>query len=133
MIVDTSALVAVLLREPGHDVLEEHLGLGSVAVGTPTLTEAGIVLTARIGVSGKSLLARLVQELEIEEIPFTGNHWTASVDAFLRYGKGRHPAALNLGDCFTYAVAQLTGEPLLCLGNDFAQTDLPLVVLRDVG
>jgi len=60
-------------------------------------------------------------------IPFGTDHWTAAHDAFLRFGKGRHPARLNLGDCMTYATAKLAGEPLLCLGNDFAQTDLPLV------
>lgn len=68
---------------------------------------------------------RFLQQFEVEEIPFTEAHWRIATDAFLRFGKGRHPAALNFGDCMTYATAKLAGEPLLFVGNDFAQTDLP--------
>jgi ribonuclease VapC len=88
--------------------------------------ETGIVLVARVGVPGKTLLARFVQEADLAVIPFTLDHWPVAIDAFVRFGKGRHRAALNFGDCLTYAVARLADEPLLCLGNDFAQTDLPL-------
>jgi ribonuclease VapC len=129
VIVDSSAIVAVLLREPGYEPVLEHLAAASApAAGAPTLTETGIVLAARMGVTGKTLLARFVQESGLVVIPFGEQHWGAAVDAFLRYGKGRHPAGLNFGDCMTYAVARLAGEPLLCLGDDFAKTDLQLVV-----
>jgi ribonuclease VapC len=67
------------------------------------------------------------QESGLVVVPFGEDHWGAAVDAFLCYGKGRHPAGLNVGDCLTYAVARLAGEPLLCLGDDFARTDLELV------
>jgi ribonuclease VapC len=81
------------------------------------------VLTARLGVAGRSLLARLLYEAGIETIPYTAAHWPVAVDAFTRYGKGRHPAALNFGNCLTYATCRLARRPLLCTG-----TDLDLVV-----
>jgi ribonuclease VapC len=130
VIVDSSALTAVLLREPGFErVLDPLTGPEPVRVGAPSLVETGIVLTARIGLVGKSLLARLLDESGLDVVDLRREHWTVAVDAFVRYGKGRHPAALNFGDCLTYAVARVAGEPLLCIGGDFSQTDLPLVPL----
>jgi ribonuclease VapC len=128
VIVDSSAIVAVLLRQPGYEpVLEQLARATAPAAGAPTLAETGIVLAARLGVAGKTLLARFVQESGLVVVPFGDDHWGAAVDAFLRYGKGQHPAGLNFGDCLTYAVARLAGEPLLCLGDDFAKTDLQVV------
>jgi len=69
-----------------------------------------------------------LNEFEIQEIPFDSLHRKESGSAFLQYGKGRHPAGLNYGDCMTYAVAKLADEPLLCVGDDFAKTDLELVL-----
>jgi ribonuclease VapC len=127
MIIDTSAIVALLLREPGFEVLLDKLAVDpNPAVNAATLTEAGIVLSARIGDDARGLLARFVQEGGIEILPFGDAHYSVAVDAWLRYGKGRHTAALNYGDCLTYAAAALSGEPLLCVGADFAQTDLEL-------
>lgn len=128
MIVDSSAIVAVLLQEPGHEELVSRLAATtSAAVGAPTLAEAGVVLGARLGPQGKTLLARFVQEAELTVLPFTDDHWPLAVDAYLRFGKGRHPAALNLGDCLTYATCRAASRPLLCVGDDFGQTDLELV------
>lgn len=128
MIVDSSALVAILLAEPGREALLDHLARAAViGVGAPTLAETGIVLTARLGVAGRSLLARLLDEAHIETVPYTAAHWPVAIDAFARYGKGRHPAALNFGDCLTYATCRLTNRPLLCIGDDFPQTDLPVL------
>ncbi len=76
---------------------------------------------------GKTLLARFVQEAALTVIPFAAAHHSAALDAHLRYGRGRHAAALNFGDCMTYATARLPGRALLCVGDDFAQTDLALV------
>lgn len=130
MIVDSSALVAVLLQEPRHEqVLSQLEAAESVRVGAPTLVETGIVLSARIGAAGKSLLARLIDEARAEVVEFDAEHWSVAVDAFLRYGKGRSPAALNFGDCLTYAVAKVSGETLLCVGDDFPKTDLPLAAV----
>jgi ribonuclease VapC len=128
VIVDSSAVVAILLREPDHETLLERLAEAeTAAIGAPTLTECGIVLSARLGVQGKTLLARFVEEAGLTVIPLGGAHHSAALDAYLRFGKGRHAAAaLNFGDCMTYAVARLAGMPLLCVGEDFAKTDLAL-------
>lgn len=100
---------------------------GPLGVGAPTLTETGIVLQSRIGILGWTLLARLVEEADMVVVPFTDQHAAVAVDAYRRFGKGSHPAALNFGDCMTYAVARLSGEPLLHVGDDFTKTDLDLV------
>ena len=125
MIVDSSALVAIVLREPGWEALVDKLSAGPAGTGAPTLAEAGVVLTAKLGPRGRSLLARVVQEARIAVVPFTDEHWPIAIDAYARFGKGRHAAALNFGDCLTYAVASLASQPLLYVGEDFAKTDLP--------
>lgn len=127
MILDTSAVVAVVVQEPGYDVLLEKLGSASaVGIGTPTLAETGIVLAARLGRDPRGLLARLLQELEVTPVPFGDPHWRMAVEAYRRFGRGRHAAALNFGDCMSYATARLAERPLLCAGRDFARTDLAL-------
>lgn len=127
MIIDSSAIVSVLLREPDHKrLIDAVAGADRLAAGGPTLAETGMVLVARLGIPGKSLLARFVQETSTEVVPVGPEHWTVAVDAFARFGKGRHPAALNFGDCLTYAVARIAAEPLLCVGADFPRTDLEL-------
>ena len=95
-------------------------------IGVPTLTETAIVLAARLGRDTRGLLARFLQEGTISTVPFGEAHFGVAVEAWLRYGKGRHPAALNFGDCLAYSAAKVAGEPLLCRGDDFAKTDLPL-------
>lgn len=127
MIVDTSALVAVTFAEPGYqDLIPKLADAPSAGMGTPTITETGLVLASRLGRDSRDLVVRLLDEFSIEEIPFGGQHWREAVDAYLRFGKGRHKARLNLGDCLTYAVARLANEPLLFVGDDFRQTDLEL-------
>ena len=127
MIVDSSAIVAILLKEPGYERLRDDLAAAKqVSVGTPTVLECSLVLCSRLGRAGKTLLARFLQEAEIEVVDFVADHWMVAADAFLAYGKGRHRAGLNFGDCMTYAVAKLAEEPLLCLGEDFSATDLEL-------
>jgi ribonuclease VapC len=127
MIVDASAIVAILLEEPGHEVLLSKLAAAeSVAVGAPTLAETAIVLLAKIGPQGRRALAAFLSESEITVVDFSDAHWRAAADAYSRFGKGRHRAALNFGDCLTYAVAKLSSQPLLATGNDFAKTDLIL-------
>ena len=83
-----------------------------------------MVLSSRLGRDPRQQLAGFLREMEVEVIPFTAEHYEVAMDAFERFGKGRHPAALNFGDCLTYAVARLSGLPLLYTGNDFARTDL---------
>lgn len=125
MILDSSAILAIVFRESGYDGLLDRLETAdAVAVGTPTLSETGIVLYARLGSASYGMLERFLDEFGIQEIPFGEVHWREAVDAFRRFGKGHHPAALNFGDCLTYAAARLSGEPLLFVGDDFARTDL---------
>lgn len=125
MIVDASALLAIVFREPGYEAILERLTEDeAAAMGTPTLAETAIVLHARLGEDAYGLLERMLDELGIQEISFGEVHWREAVEAFRTYGKGRHPASLNFGDCLTYAVARLAGEPLLYVGDDFSHTDL---------
>jgi ribonuclease VapC len=127
VILDSSALVAVLLREPGWQGLLGRIAADeAAAVGTTTLAETGLVLTARLGRDARRLLSAFVREAGITVLPFVEEHARVAVEAYVRYGKGRHPAALSFGDCLTYAVARLAGQPLLCVGNDFPRTDLPI-------
>jgi ribonuclease VapC len=127
VIVDTSALVAITFAEPRYqDLIAKLADASSAGIGTPTLGETGLVLAARLGRDPRDLIIRLLDEFSIEQIPFGDHHWREAVDAYLRFGKGRHKAQLNFGDCLTYAVARLANEPLLFTGNDFTQTDLAL-------
>ena len=127
MIIDTSAMVSILLKEPDHERLFDLLVHDPrPAVSSATLTETGIVLSARLKDDARGVLARFLHEAGIETVPFGESHYFAAVDAWLRFGKGRHPAALNFGDCLSYATASLAGEPLLCVGEDFTKTDLEL-------
>ena len=125
MILDSSALVAIVLREPGWEALSARIrsAAGLVAIGAATLLETAIVLSARLNEDSRGRLARLIQMSEIAVIPFSEDHYAAAMDGWLRYGKGRHPASLNFGDCLSYATSIVAGEPLLVVGNDFAQTD----------
>jgi ribonuclease VapC len=130
MILDSSAMIAAITGESSSAAILRGLAEAErTAVGTPTLVEAGIVLVARLGPAGRTFLVRFCNEFDLDELPFTDAHWPVALDAFQRFGKGRHPAALNFGDCLTYAVAAITGEPLLCIGDDFPQTDLDTVPL----
>ncbi len=125
MIVDSSAIVAIVFKEPGFEELIDKLVQSDVlGIGAPTLVETGIVLTARLGSDARSLMSRFLQEFEVQIVPFGEPHWREAISAYIRFGKGRHPAALNFGDCLTYSVAKLTGQPLLFIGDDFTRTDL---------
>jgi ribonuclease VapC len=125
MIVDTSAIMAIVFKDAGHEELIEKMSRAdTLGIGTPTLAETGIVLSARLGTGGKTILARLTQELGLVQVPFGDAHWREAVEAYERFGRGRHPARLNFGDCLTYATAKLAGQPLLYAGKDFSKTDL---------
>lgn len=124
IVVDSSALIAILLREPDAPRMVEALSRAErVLIGWPTLLEARIVA------SGKAArlpadLDQLLFDIGAEIVDFTAAHVDAATDAFLRFGKGRHPAGLNYGDCMAYAVARVAGCPLLYKGDDFARTDV---------
>jgi len=131
VIVDTSAIVAVLLGQAESAVLARVLLADAPsAVGAPTLAEAAVVLQARLGPRGLADLRGFLVEFDVHAIPFGDDHWRQAAVAYARFGRGRHPAGLNFGDCLAYAVAKLSGQPLLCVGTDFSQTDLELVQLE---
>jgi len=132
VIVDSSALVAIALRQqPGADMLARVLDeeRDAIGIGAPTLVECVIVLESRLGPAAPDLVHRLIGGLSIAVVSFTGAHARVAAEAWRRYGTGRHPAALNLGDCMSYATARIADRPLLCVGDDFARTDLPVVPL----
>lgn len=125
MVIDSSALLTIQLKELGYEALFGKIASAEVAlIGAPTLLEAAMVLSSRLGRDPRPVLASSLRELRVQIAPFTEDHYHAAVDAFLRYGKGRHPAALNFGDCISYAYAWVSGLPLLYTGNDFARTDI---------
>jgi ribonuclease VapC len=127
VIVDTSALVAMLLREEGWEALRSAVADEEVAgIGAPSLLEAALVISGRAGRDRSEDVERFIRDLGIVVIAFEEDHARAAAEAFARFGKGRHRAALNFGDCMSYAVAKLAGQPLLCTGRDFAKTDLML-------
>jgi ribonuclease VapC len=130
VIIDSSAILAVIGREPGYDrVIHALAASQGTRIGGPTRLEAGMVLMARFGPRGKTALSRFLQDNAVITEAFGEEHAVVALDAYSRFGKGRHLAALNFGDCCTYAIASLAGEPLLCIGDDFAKTDLLLVKL----
>lgn len=127
MIVDTSAIVAILLREPGADAFIDFIGVeGNCKIASPTLLETSMVLAGRHGPAILEKLDAYLNGASIETIPFTADHAAVARQAFLRFGKGRHPAGLNYGDCISYAVAKLEAMPLLFKGGDFGQTDVEI-------
>lgn len=128
MILDTSVIVAIVLREPGYEDLVGKLrSAGAVGIGTPTLAEAGIVLSARLGIEPQAVLDRFLRDFGVVPVVFGEQHWREALDAFRRFGKGRHPAALNFGDCLSYAAARVAAHPLLFVGDDFPRTDVETI------
>jgi ribonuclease VapC len=125
LILDSSAVVTVLRREEGYRRYVSTLDEATdAAIGAPTLLETEIVAIRRFGPTGRERVARFLDHYGIVAIPFDDSHRYAAADAFIRYGKGRHPAALNYGDCMTYATAYVADHPLLFTGDDFAKTDI---------
>lgn len=115
------------MREPFfEDLIDKIDGATFVGIGLPTLIECSIVLSAKLQRDARGLLARLMDECAIATIPMTDVHYGIALDAWLAFGKGRHRAALNFGDCLAYATARAADRPLLCVGEDFPLTDLEL-------
>lgn len=128
LIVDSSAIVAVLQGEPGAEDLIDHLDAAAVKlVSAASVVEAGIVIEARNGPAGAHLVDQFLRDALVDVVPFDPDHAKRAVDGWRRFGKGRHPAALNLGDCFTYGLASMRDLPVLCVGEDFAATDVEVL------
>ena len=126
MTLDSSALIAVLFAETGYlDFVDRILAADDVRVGAPTLVETSLVLAGRRRAPAGGEVDGLIKELGVTVVPFGEAEWRLAVDAFTKFGRGRHPAALNFGDCLAYATATSLGDALLYVGDDFAQTDVP--------
>jgi ribonuclease VapC len=125
MVLDTSAIVAILAVEPVADRLTAAVERDPRRlVSAATVVELSLVILGRYGEAGEPLLDRFLRAISAEVAPVDGDQVAIARDAALRYGRGRHPASLNFGDCFSYALAVARGEPLLFLGGDFARTDV---------
>ena len=134
MTLDSSAVLAVLFSEPGYLALVDRmLEADTLRIGAPTLVESSLVFESRVrGASQNKSADRrardevhdLVRELGVTIVPFGEAEWHRAVQAFAKYGRGRHKAGLNFGDCLAYATAAAAGDSLLYVGNDFRHTDL---------
>jgi len=125
VIVDTSAVLAILLDEPDAGHFEAAITRAEhCLMSTASFFESSIVMESRTGIAGGHELDQFVEKAPIQLVAVTAEHAQAARRAWRQFGKGNHPAALNFGDCFAYALAKETGEPLLFKGGDFALTDI---------
>lgn len=125
IVVDSSAIIAILLNEPDAERLARIFDNGPAAcIAAPVFIEAAIVMLARKGEPGLLALNEFVRETGLAVSDMNAAQVRHAIDAHRRFGKGRHPAGLNLGDCYSYALASTLNAPLLFNGEDFARTDL---------
>ena len=124
-VVDTSAIVAVLLSEPDAAEIEAELLRWPCMMSAATRVELGIVVESKLGAAGTLALEELLGRLDLSVVPVDDRTAAEALAGWRRFGRGRHPAALNLGDTFSYALAVRTGLPLLWVGADFGRTDVP--------
>lgn len=128
MVLDTSAILSILLHErDGPELAEKVSAARTRLVSAVSALEAGIVAAGKKGRGGRSDLEGLLETLGVTVVDFTAEQAQIALDAWRRYGKGNHPAALNIADCCVYALCKTAGEPLLFKGDDFSRTDLQLV------
>jgi ribonuclease VapC len=125
MIVDSSALVSLLTGEPDAGFFVQVLRSEPLKhIPTVVVVETSIALTRVYGDTAPAVLLNFLADASLEIVPFEMEHAQEAMLAFLKFGKRRHPARLNFGDCLVYGAAFVLGEPVLCKGNDFAQTDI---------
>lgn len=125
MVIDPSALMAILVSEPTADRLITAIDSDRVRlISAATVVAASLVVLGRFGEAGDVLLARLLRSIGAEVVPVDQDQVSLARDAGVRYGRGRHPAALNFGDCFSYALSVARNEPLLFVGKDFSRADV---------
>jgi ribonuclease VapC len=125
MVIDTSALAAIFFAEPERQAfLNSILAATSRLVSAATVLETGIVLEARQGEAAGREFDLFVVRAALQVVPVDAEQADLARSAWRKFGKGRHPAGLNFGDCFSYALAKLTGEPLLAKGTGFGLTDI---------
>ncbi len=125
MVIDTSAIVAVLFDEEDGPVFDRAIEAAPLRlISAVTRVEMACVVEGRKRVAVRAELDRFLAALALDIVPVSVQHATLAIEAFRSFGKGRHPAGLNIGDCFSYALARATGYPLLFKGQDFTRTDL---------
>lgn len=124
IVVDTSAVMRVLQGEPASKEVESLLVSNRCVMAAPTRVELGLVVEARSGSAGSQLLEELLDRVGVDVVPFDAALANEAIIAWRRFGKGRHPAGLNLGDTYSYALARRLGCPLLFIGDDFSKTDV---------
>lgn len=125
MVIDTSAILAILLSEPDSDRMQRAIdGADSLRISAASVLEASLVIESRFGDAGRKALDSWLDSASIEIIAVTRTHIEAARRGFRSYGKGRHKAALNFGDCFSYGLATTLRDTLLFCGNDFSRTDV---------
>jgi len=125
MVIDTSALVAILTREPSAERLVAAIDADTRRlISAATVVELSLVMLGRYGEAGDGQIDRLLAGLAATVVPVGVAQVSLARDAALRFGRGRHPAALNYGDCFSYALSVESREALLFVGSDFTQTDV---------
>ncbi len=130
LVVDTSAVLAILQREAPTEALIAALdGADDRLMSAPTLVELGIVVAARYGPADSGIAERFIREGDVEVVPFDREQAEHGLAGWRRFGRGRHAAGLNLGDCLTYGLAVASELPILCVGDDFARTDVEVVSL----
>lgn len=130
IVVDTSALLAAAFAEPQRDAVLVTLSEAEVVrTSAACLLEGSIVAFARLGAQGQAEFGLLLDAFGVEVVSLTPELAVFAAETWERWGKGRHPAGLNIVDCCSYALAAQSGEPLLAVGDDFARTDLPLIEL----
>ena len=125
--VDTSAIIAILRGEPEGEAFSEILVRQSAVIGAPTKFEVLLVMARLYGSEGVQRATLFIGDLSLEILPWTNALADLAADALLRFGKGRHPAKLNFGDCMAYALAKSLDAPLLFKGDDFPRTDVARV------
>ncbi len=132
MVIDTSAVLAIMQREPERRIFLEAIeAADSTRMSVASFVESSIVIESRYGAEGLRDLDRFIFRARIELIPVDTEQGQLARSAFSRFGKGRHRAGLNYGDCFSYAAAFNLGEPLMCKGDDFIHTDVPILDVRN--
>ncbi len=126
MIIDASAVLAIAFREDdAHRLTRAIVRSDLRLIAMPTVLEIALVVGGQRGAPGRALLRTLLSDLGLTPVPFNAEHLVTAEAAWWRFGKGRHPAALNFGDCFSYALAKVENQPLLFKGQDFGRTDIP--------
>jgi ribonuclease VapC len=132
IVLDTSALIALLLKEPDAELIASTLvSAAAIRMAAPNWLEVAMVAMSRRGIDGYQQLQQILERLQVEIVASDRVNAEIAFQAWVQYGKGRHPAGLNYGDCFAYALAKQRGEALLYKGNDFSKTDIQSALTLD--